>query len=123
MAFWARGVLAAASLACLGAYAADPQDVCRIGAVGPEEYEAIKRRVAALPPVPWRKAVEAATSGSNPVLTQYLRRAIEPVAGADMRLATLHPVLQLQLLRRASPILPADAGGPHPSRRRRLRCR
>jgi hypothetical protein len=50
--------------------------------------------VAALPPVPWREAVEAATSGSNPVLAEYLRRAIEPVAGADARLATLHAVLR-----------------------------
>lgn len=52
------------------------------------------RRAAGLAPVPWLEVVDAATSGSNPVLTAYLRRAIEPVAGADARLATIHAALR-----------------------------
>jgi hypothetical protein len=77
-----------------GALAGNPQDDCRIGSVGPERYLQIRARVAKLPPLPWREAVDAATSGPNQVLTEYLRRAIEPVAGADARLATIHAALR-----------------------------
>lgn len=77
-----------------GALAGNPQDDCQIGSIERARYQEIRAQVAKLPPMPWDAITAAATSGPNPVLTDYLRHAIEPVTGVDARFATLHAILR-----------------------------
>jgi hypothetical protein len=77
------------------------QDACRIGAVNPEEYQAVAAEIAALPALDWQEIHDAPLGLSDELedraaaaLRGRLQEAIASREGSDQKIAAMHAAMR-----------------------------